>query len=53
MKILNHFKENRILETEIRSIRMNLVENSLGKRLWTCRKREYRINVVGGSTSVD
>ena len=50
-KLLNDFKENRILETEIKSIRLNPVENSLCKKLWTCRKREYdyihAMNVVG------
>jgi len=45
--LLNDFKENRLLETGIRGVRLNLVENSFCKKLWTCRKSDYVMNVVG------
>jgi hypothetical protein len=44
-QLLHDQKETkRILEIEKGSTRSHCVGNSLLKRLWTCRKTDYRIN---------
>jgi hypothetical protein len=42
-QLLDDFKE-RIMEIERGSTRLRSAENSLWKRLWTCRKTDYVIN---------
>jgi hypothetical protein len=39
-----HTEKNRILEIERVSTRLRSAENLLWKRLWTCRKTDYRMN---------
>jgi len=42
-QLLDEVKKAMILETERGSTRSHSVENSLWKKLWTCRKTEYRM----------
>jgi hypothetical protein len=44
MQLLDDLKEKKILEIERGSARLHPVENSLWKRLRTCRKTDYRMN---------
>jgi hypothetical protein len=39
-------EKNRMLEIETVNTRLRSAENSLRKRLWTCRVTEYRMNVL-------
>jgi hypothetical protein len=43
-QILDDLKEKKKLEIERGSTRSVPMENSLRKRLWTCRKTDYRMN---------
>jgi hypothetical protein len=46
-ELLDGFKEKEmILEIERGTTRSQSVENSLWKRLWTCRKTDYGMNEI-------
>jgi hypothetical protein len=46
-QLLDDYGNERILKIERGSTRSHCVENSLWKRLWTCRKTGYGINNLG------
>jgi hypothetical protein len=45
-QLLDDLEQKKILEIERGSTRSHPVENSLWKRLWTCRKTDYSMNDI-------
>jgi hypothetical protein len=44
--VLKGYGRGRILETERGTSKSHSMENSLSKKPWTCRKTDYRMNVL-------